>query len=234
MKTYVSVLVFCLSFTLNGCANGQGVNTDVFEKGLSNGAQILDVRTPEEYKTGHLPNSMLADINDEEAEFNRRIDALNKEQPVYVYCRSGARSERAAGILKEKGFSQVIELDGGIVAWKKAGKPIEGNPNTAAISKTEYGRMINGSSLVLVDFGAPWCAPCRKMAPVVKQLEKEYTGKLTLVKIDGTSQADLMKSEGVENMPTFIMYQSGKEVWRGSGIIEKAVFDKTLAEFLPK
>jgi rhodanese-related sulfurtransferase len=100
------------------------MNVKEFEKGLTGDVQLLDVRTPEEYQEEHLKNAKLANINDDET-FEKATASLDKEKPVYVYCHSGRRSERAANILKKKGFKQVVNLDGGIEAWKEAGKPVE-------------------------------------------------------------------------------------------------------------
>jgi rhodanese-related sulfurtransferase len=119
---FTAVLLCCLLF--NNCANSQSVDANTFEKALTKKAQLLDVRTLEEYNEGHIPNALLIDVNGDEEEFHRKTDALDKQQPVYVYCRSGARSRRAADILKERGFKNVLELKGGIVAWGKAGKTV--------------------------------------------------------------------------------------------------------------
>ncbi|MBX7094011.1 MAG: rhodanese-like domain-containing protein [Flavobacteriales bacterium] len=80
---------------------------------------VLDVRTAEEVAEGHLANSINIDING--SDFESKINELDKQAPVYVYCRSGGRSARAADILKANGFSTIVNLDGGITAWTQAG-----------------------------------------------------------------------------------------------------------------
>lgn len=113
-----------LMLLLNACVQAQTVNPDKFENGLKDkDAQLLDVRTPEEYVEGHISHALLADIKNE-SNFNAKTDALDKNKPVYVYCRSGHRSHKAAGLLKKKGFKNVVELDGGIEAWRENGKKI--------------------------------------------------------------------------------------------------------------
>lgn len=79
--------------------------------------QLLDVRTPEEHAAGSIPNATLNNVND--AAFVSNVANLDKNQPVFVYCRSGARSMKAAGILKEQGFTKIYNLQGGFMSWTK-------------------------------------------------------------------------------------------------------------------
>lgn len=79
--------------------------------------QLVDVRTPEEYSVSHLKNAQNICVTDDD--FEQQVDALDRGKPVYVYCRSGKRSARAAKILKEMGFTKVYDLQGGIVEWEE-------------------------------------------------------------------------------------------------------------------
>lgn len=83
---------------------------------------LLDVRTPGEYAEGHLEGSTLLDFNS--ASFRDEVAKLDRNQPVYVYCRSGGRSGRAADIMTDLGFKEVYNLEGGIMAWQRQGKPV--------------------------------------------------------------------------------------------------------------
>lgn len=78
--------------------------------------QIIDVRTVKEFKEGHIRNSQNICVSDDN--FEERASALDKNKPVYVYCRSGKRSAKAAEILKEMGFKEVYDLDGGYLNWE--------------------------------------------------------------------------------------------------------------------
>jgi rhodanese-related sulfurtransferase len=84
---------------------------------------LLDIRTPEEYADGHVPGSVNIDFY--AADFADQLDALGKDVPYVVYCRSGNRSGSAMGIMEGLGFSEVWDVDGGIVAWSQAGLPLE-------------------------------------------------------------------------------------------------------------
>jgi len=85
--------------------------------------QIVDVRTPEEYKLGHIYDAVNIDVN--APNFSSQIQVLDKNRPVAVYCRVGTRSMEAAQILSEQGFRIIFNLDGGIVQWMKDGQDIE-------------------------------------------------------------------------------------------------------------
>ncbi len=78
--------------------------------------QLIDVRTPEEFLEGAIPNALNININDDS--FEAEIQKLNKTKPVYIYCRSGARSQKAAKKMIELGFIEVIDLEGGFLSWK--------------------------------------------------------------------------------------------------------------------
>lgn len=207
----------------------QPVNLSVadFEKGMAAGkVQVLDVRTPGEFQSGHLKNAFLADWNNR-AEFRKRTEALDKSQPVYVYCLGGSRSSDAAEWLGEKGFT-AYNLSGGIAAWRNAGKPLEDVVQSRQISIQEYMAGIPADKTVLVDFGATWCPPCKFMIPVLDSLVKTDGSKFVLVKIDGGQQTAICQELKVDAFPTFIIYKQGKEFWRKQGITAAKEF---LAQF---
>lgn len=99
------------------------VNSNAFEQQIKEStSQIVDVRTSEEYAEGHIANAMNIDVTADD--FESKIESLDKEKPVMVYCKAGGRSAKAAAILKEKGFKNVYDLDGGMIGWIDAKKPI--------------------------------------------------------------------------------------------------------------
>ena len=78
---------------------------------------LMDVRTDAEFIEGHLKGA--TQLNFYEASFETSLDAMDKDIPVFVYCRSGGRSGKAAKKMKEKGFKSVYNLEGGIIAWQR-------------------------------------------------------------------------------------------------------------------
>jgi rhodanese-related sulfurtransferase len=86
---------------------------------------VLDVRTPAEYAQGHLANAVLIPADQVDA----KVESILKDRgaEVVVYCAVGGRSKAASRILKDKGYSNVTNMVGGIVAWEKAGLPVVKN-----------------------------------------------------------------------------------------------------------
>ncbi|MBK8554787.1 MAG: rhodanese-like domain-containing protein [Lewinellaceae bacterium] len=84
------------------------------------GVQLIDVRTPEEFAAGHLVGAK--NINYYDADFQSKINQVDKSKPVLVYCAVGGRSAQAASKMNKMGFTQVYDLAGGINAWNAAGK----------------------------------------------------------------------------------------------------------------
>lgn len=119
--------------------NKSNVKAQEFGEAISHkGIQLLDVRRPAEYDEGHIKGSTLANWEDK-ASFEAHVSHLNKDKPVYVYCRSGKRSSAAADFLSEQGFRNVINLEGGILGWKQEGKEVEpGAENQGAVSAAKH------------------------------------------------------------------------------------------------
>lgn len=122
------LLVFFLAITTISCNAQQNKGVELvkpteFAQKLNSGeGQLIDVRTPKEYKSGYIKGAVNMHLYDND--FEQRIDTLDKNKPVYVYCKVGSRSAEAVTIMKNKGFRHIIELDGGMDAWNEAKLPI--------------------------------------------------------------------------------------------------------------
>ncbi len=81
--------------------------------------QLIDVRTEEEFAVNHLKNAQNICVTS--PDFKQKVASLDKEKPVYVYCKKGGRSAKAASILKDMGFTKVYDLQGGITSWQEEG-----------------------------------------------------------------------------------------------------------------
>ncbi|MFE7706424.1 rhodanese-like domain-containing protein [Streptomyces sp. NPDC057486] len=97
----------------------RGVDPDVFAAGLANGAFVIDVREPGEYRAGHVPGARLAPLSTPGAV----VDGLPGDRPVYVMCASGNRSGRAAEHLRAVG-AEAVPVAGGTAARARAGCPV--------------------------------------------------------------------------------------------------------------
>ena len=103
----------------------QEVNPAHFNKHRSEGAVVLDVRSPEEFAKGHVPGALNIDIN--APGFASRVAGFDKSKPILVNCHAGSRGAIAAAELARLGFKTVCNLEGGLAAWEKAGSKPEGN-----------------------------------------------------------------------------------------------------------
>lgn len=128
MKKWITTLLAAMTMTINSNAQSgvtvKDVHTDEFATIISDTSkiQLVDVRTPEEYAEGHLERAVNIDVNDS-AFLQHATASLEKGKTVAVYCRSGKRSAFAASLLAKQGYN-VINLLGGILAWKEDRKPI--------------------------------------------------------------------------------------------------------------
>ncbi|MDD4568053.1 Thiosulfate sulfurtransferase GlpE [Methanoculleus chikugoensis] len=83
---------------------------------------IIDVRRPDEFAAGHIPGA----ININSAEFSEHIDGLDAEATYLIYCQRGSRSTGVREAMRDAGFREVYEIEGGISAWRAAGLPVTG------------------------------------------------------------------------------------------------------------
>jgi rhodanese-related sulfurtransferase/glutaredoxin len=224
MKKLIFFILSLVHFSCQSQTTDKSMGVSDFEKGLqSPGAQLLDVRTASEYTNGHISKALQADWTNKD-QFKDRISYMDKDKPVYVYCLSGARSAAAADWMRKNGFQQVYNLSGGINAWKKNDKPIEGTVNEKQMTMDEYKTLATSDSVVLVDFGAKWCPPCVKMEPVLEALQKDKSVTFKFVKIDASVHTDIQKQLAIDALPVFLIYKNGISVWRKQGLVTKEEF----------
>ncbi len=217
-RCFLILHFICTAFIACTAQTKNNLSVDEFEKAVTkDSVQILDVRTPAEYASGHIKNTLLANWNDAK-EFERRISFIDKKKPVYVYCLTGGRSAAAAVKMRSNGFENVYELTGGINAWKAANKSLEGTNTAKQMTPDEFNGALSSSKTVLVDFGAEWCPPCKAMEPVLASLQKNNASKFTMFKVDGGKDETILKTYNVTALPVFIIFKDGKQVWRKDGV----------------
>lgn len=207
----------------------QVLSADEFKSQLNTHSewQLVDVRTPGEFSKDHIKNSLNVDFNGKG--FKEQVAALDKKVPVLVYCLSGGRSARAAVYMREKGLT-VYELKGGMMQWKANDFPIESSrPVSEGLSVADYMEKTSGK-LVLVDFYAPWCAPCKKMSPELASLAAEHKDHFALLKINVDENSAVVKKMKIDALPVLMLYKNGEVIWSANQYVEKAVLLNVLKE----
>jgi thioredoxin 1 len=106
------------------------------------------------------------------------------------------------------------------------GKPIEVNDDGFAE------KVLQATAPVLVDFWAPWCGPCRMVAPVVEELADEYDGKVTFVKVNVDENPKTASQYGIMSIPSLIIFKGGSPVTNLVGFRPKADLKSSLDEIL--
>lgn len=224
MKQTLSLLV--VAFLLASCGNAQSDKTSLdataFNEQLSAhpDAVILDVRTPEEFAQGHIEGAVNYNWNDKQFEDN--IAGLDKSKPVYVYCLSGGRSSEAAKYMRKKGFT-VYELEGGMMKWRAAHFPETAEQaQQKGMTRLDFEKLITSDKIVLVDFYAEWCIPCKKMKPYLDDISNDMKETVSVVRIDVDKNPELSRELKIDVLPTLQVYKQGQISWSNIGYVEKS------------
>lgn len=104
---------------------------------------------------------------------------------------------------------------------------------TMAVTDTSFeSDVINSDMPVLVDFWAPWCGPCKMIAPVLEEIAKEKAGKLKIAKVDVDENPEIAAKYGVRGIPTLLLVKNGNVVMTKVGALSKHQLEQALAEHL--
>lgn len=232
MKFRSLFIILFTSITVLSC-NGQTSKNikDIEPKTFSEkiiaipNAQIIDVRTPQEFAAGHIENAL--NINWLGDDFVVNAEKLDKTKPVFVYCKTSNRSPQAAAKLEELGFKTIYNLQGGLLKWDADGfsKPTD---RIVGVCPQEYAELLNTDKKVLVDFYAEWCAPCKKMTPYLLKMQKELANQVVIIRLNADENPTLVKEMKILELPTLILYENKVIKWKNSGYISEEDLKKQL------
>ena len=94
-----------------------------------------------------------------------------------------------------------------------------------------FNEQIQSSKLVLVDFYAEWCSPCKMMKPILLDVAERIGDKATIISVDIDKEKELATKHRIQSVPTLIIYKNGKQLWRQSGIISANALTKLLKDY---
>jgi len=95
---------------------------------------------------------------------------------------------------------------------------------------TNFDTIIKSEKPVLIDFFATWCGPCKTLAPILKEVKDNLGEEITIIKIDVDKNQPLASKYQVRGVPTMILFQDGKQLWRQSGVLSKQEIIKTILD----
>lgn len=94
--------------------------------------------------------------------------------------------------------------------------------------KSSFSEILESHPTVLIDFFATWCGPCKTLGPILEQVKDDMGDEVKIIKIDVDKNQPLAAKYQVRGVPTMILYKEGKQVWRQSGVVQKADLIKTI------
>lgn len=230
MKLKITILLLATTFLTrcqgqNSKAVVQNLDVKIYAEKLDKikNPQLIDVRTPQEFASEKINDAK--NINWNGTDFVAQVEKLDKSKPVFVYCKVGGRSSLAADKLAELGFKEIYNLNGGIMKWNASGmaKPFSSD-KLVGMSPDEYQKLINSNKKVVINFGAEWCAPCKRMKPYINHLQKELKDKVKIVRLDADENKSLVNHMKIDGLPVIIIYENGKEIWRNTGFLSEEDF----------
>lgn len=95
---------------------------------------------------------------------------------------------------------------------------------------SSFDQLIHSDKPVLIDFYATWCGPCQMLGPILKEVKGRLGERVSIIKVDVDKNQELAAMQQVRSVPTMLLYQNGKLLWRQSGVVSKEDIIKTILD----
>lgn len=212
------------------------VSSQEFNKLIESGkGTLLDVRTKMEFDNEHIENS--GNLNYYAFDFKKKLYFLPHDQEIYLYCTTGYRSEKAAKMLIEKGYTKVYNLEKGIMGWNFENLPVIVNTKmdkkqADKVNIEKFASTIASNTLVLIDFYAPWCGTCRKMMPLIDSIKTQYHPLMKVFKVNSDVSKKLIKQQKIIGVPLFRLYRNNKLLFKKDGMLSRNELEAIIEKHL--
>jgi len=95
---------------------------------------------------------------------------------------------------------------------------------------SSFDQLIQSDKPVLIDFYATWCGPCQMLGPILKEVKDQLGDRVSIIKVDVDKNQELAAMQQVRSVPTMLLFQNGKQLWRQSGVLSKEEIIKNILE----
>lgn len=227
-KAFFFILLLVFSACNQQTSSGQ-LDALAFQQIASNNnAQIIDLRPKSEFDSAHLANAVSFVPNS--AELDAYIDLLYKDIPVCVVGTGSDAKKSVIEKLSAKGFKQVYELKGGYTAWTEAKLPfVKTVPKKIYDNDTiTFDKAIMGNKLVMVDFNATWCKPCKMMQPSIDKIHDTRSEEVVVYSIDTDQHPEYNEKYQIRSIPLVMLFKNGKILHRSEGLLEESQINELI------
>jgi len=238
MKSLITCINLSLFLFISGCrADGQEtLDSKGFKTKIAlPGAQVIDIRTGAEFSNGYIEGAKNIDFY--QRDFVQNVSQLDKEKPLAIYCKSGGRTKDALKMLANEGFKSIYALKGGLLAWENAGytlvtpKPVE--PVLASVTKSEFDKLIASEHIVIIEFGATWCGPCKMLKPILDKISADYAKMgIKIITIDVDDSKALSNELRVNDIPLLLFYKDGLYKEQMLGFNPEVIIKESIDKYL--
>lgn len=234
-KIFISAILFALLLSFHSCAQQQPDAAQLDAQSFAaliektSDEWIIDVRTKKEFESGHIASAINMDYYADD--FMKQLTTLPKDKPLLIYCLSGSRSNAAVDNLRSMGYSNIYHLAGGIQSWKQANLAVEGaSKKSDTFTEADYRQLLSSNRLLMIDYYAPWCLPCRKMKPYIEKLALEFDGQVKVVQINIDEARQLAETLKLGSIPVISFYVNREETLRLNGFQSEEILRSELGK----
>lgn len=185
---------------------------------------LIDVRSSEEFSKGTIGSAINIPLND--PHFLDKMQQVHRDakDSIVLFCLAGSRSAKATELLKANQINDFLEYRGGYMEWEQKST----TELSSKMTLEDYQLVLNTHDVVLVDFYATWCLPCKKIGPSIDEIEREYVGKITVLKLDIDQYKGLAKELGIISVPHVTLHQKGNILFTAKEVFEKSTLTDIL------